>query len=240
MNRGLYPLVHPLIPRRIWSWERAFPLDHPDSNYRIHRQYPPSNKAGPGILDHFDNRRRPLNWTLATANAVWDLNRTWKSHYYARFTAASGSFGISLPWAPAGDFSITAKIRALINNITGSQALVYASDGVNNAVYLNHQGSGGLASATPTMLTQDAGAFTQRGNPYTLTGSILYGHVQRIGTGWTVWFSSDGYSWMRIVSAHTKVMTVASVGVSINNGSGGYSGFEVGIDWVRLNWRIMS
>lgn len=246
MNRGLNGLSHPTVFPRLRSMQSVCPLDAPDVSSWETRKSPAGLGLGGPILDHFDSWRRPLLWAFSTNQASYDIDRTWKSHLWTRSnwtTLANPFFGAQLlNWAPTGDFSVTAKFRALNTNLLSQQINIYAQNASGtDGVYIQCVADSGTLNCSPRMLTKDAGAFNVRGNNYSLTGSLWYLHLQRIGTLWATWFSSDGYSWGR-TTTFTKSLTVGMLNLSIIYGGGafGVSGQEIGVDWVKLNWRLFA
>lgn len=237
MNRGYFGLTHSVVPARLRSLEGILPPDHPDTTARVRRCPPSADRAG-GVVDHFDSRRRPLNWTISRTNvATFDINRTWKSHVYARFSAASGAFSLTLPWAPSGDFSVTAKLRWSPSVQTGAEGLLNARQDASNNIYTKWSNFGG--SSNVNMLSQVGGGFTDRGSSFPMWGDAGIIHLQRIGTTWGTWYSPDGYHFRR-TTTFSQAFTITSIALTVNAGSGGYAGEEAGIDWIGLNWKLFA
>lgn len=170
--------------------------------------------AGAGFAEEYDSGSSGLTWTPSSP-AVEDVNTTFKSHLYCKFTDNTEHIGYKA-WAPAGDFDLRAKLATGADTgVTGAVGIL-ALDSTNaNRLMLQFQtGSGGAIAA-----------YTYSGGGYSLIGSLVWGNdaaaylrLIRTGGGNTIRFyaSRNGLTWVWVASA-TFAITVARRGLRMES-----------------------
>ena len=141
--------------------------------------------------DEFDSSTLNAAWTLATTNANTDIDTTWRSAFFARLTNGNnGSAQISKSMTAAGDFDLICRMFGNFNQLNYQGLLFVADAGGTNAVYLK------WLNNNVTLMTEDAGAFTDRFSIGLAYFTTLMLHLQRVGTNWSVYLLDR---WLQLV-----------------------------------------
>jgi hypothetical protein len=189
--------------------------------------------------DEFDSSSLDAKWTQTLTGApTISIDTAVPSHYIATLQAGGSQREAELEqtYAPAGDFSLTAKVIGAL-----CEASVLADLWV-----LNTAETEGLITqfrfvAVPeaAFFTVDASAFTERSAPDigVVGGSHdeLYLHMQRVGTTVSGWYSFHGKSW-RLLYSGSKTFTVNKIRLRLTQPNTATLPVRLGVDWVRRDW----
>ncbi len=185
--------------------------------------------------DEFDASSLNAKWTqtLGGTSPTIEYSNTWRSHLLAKFGAANGSVTWAQTYAPAGDFSLTGKLRVLMQGSTQAATLWAANTAFTEGVHIRVQANAGAMDLQLT--SRDASVNTVRATLAGLRGSTLYLHLQRVGTTWSAWVSYDGHSFARI-GTYTKTATINTLRLDLDQ-AGSTIPVWAGWDWIRRDWR---
>ncbi|HEY0049953.1 MAG TPA: hypothetical protein VGB68_11735 [Pyrinomonadaceae bacterium] len=202
---------------------------------------PASPTAQDEEFDDADNVNA-LYTITAGSGVTYDVNTTIPSHLYAYFPGVSKTLHLEFPYAPVGDFSLTAKVSfqcRTASSFAGFIISAYSADeqdairafwqnNTNPIVGLDYQdgGSWSFFAINETVLAN-------------LTGMVI--HLQRVSDSWTAWFSLDGgRTFLRAGSSfHNKSLSVTHVEIDFQTGTQNEK--VVGtIDWIRRGWRLFT
>jgi hypothetical protein len=186
--------------------------------------------------DEFVSSTLAAKWTqtlTGTAPTI-SIDTLWRSHYAATFGAADGNAQFTqTAFVPAGDFSVTAKVRAGLyaNN---QRVMVWPRNAGGTDAWLSIWDCNAGNSYRFLGLSEDASVFTTRGSLTLPARTALYIHTQRTSNTWTSWFSDDGRAWCRAAS-FSKTFTVSQVDFYLQQ-NGATVPTRMGWDWIRFNW----
>jgi hypothetical protein len=172
--------------------------------------------------------------TLTGTSPTIAVNTTQKSHYWATFGNADGSSLLSQSaFAPAGDFSITAKVRAGLYSTT-QRVMIWSRNTASTEAIITAVECRVATSQTFVAYNETASSFAVEATVNLPLSSTFYIHQQRVGTTWTHWYSTDGYAWI-LMRTSTKTLTVNRVDFYLQQ-NGAVVRTLMGWDWIRFNW----
>lgn len=190
--------------------------------------------------DEFDSSTLDAKWTETLTGApTVDIDTSIPSCYVAKLQAGGAARASLLEqsYAPAGDFSVSAKAFGSFSEANDESSLwvldsgeqegfvIQWRRGATNLEVLLYTLTSGSLSATATITVGD-----------THEGDAMYLHFQRIGTTCTGWFSHRGLSFRRLASA-TKTFTMHHVELRTRMESTATIPYWGGWDWFRRDWR---
>jgi hypothetical protein len=190
--------------------------------------------------DEFDSSSLDAKWTQSLTGApTVNIDTSVPSCYIAQLQAggAARTAQIEQTYAPAGDFSITAKAIGLFRQSDLSVDLWAMNTAESEGFLIQHRF--GATAPETSFLTIDASSFNDRGTLVIglAAGTVdtLYIHLQRVGTTLSAWYSFDGLSFGRI-NTNTKTFTVNKIRLRANMTSSATVPVWAGWDWVRRDW----
>jgi hypothetical protein len=192
--------------------------------------------------DEFDSSSLDAKWTASIIGSpTHNIDTTMRSHYMFQPTGNSQSIQLTQAFSPGGDTAVTARFRGSFN-IAGTQVRMYLSDSngttLANAVAAVWGAPSG-AQMVVKLLSRDSSVSTDRvtlntNTPPEFTEIIL--HLQRVGNLWTVFYSSNGWSYYQI-GTFSKTFTVAGIVLSLIGATSGATNQErLAIDWFRRDF----
>lgn len=194
--------------------------------------------------DEFNSAVLDAKWTTAHTGApTVDIDTTWRSHIYSRFT---GDQSVELQQAfTPGDssFSITAKFHHVFRTPYQGVQVFAKSASVNDEMYGSIYKQPAYQEMMISINKRTSGVWYYDQDPVAgvvTPNNEVYCHLQRVGdraTGiWRAACSLDGRSWYTGPNNNiTNNFTVTKIGlVFFNGGANGLC--RSGCDWFRRDW----
>ena len=184
--------------------------------------------------DEFNSSTLDAKWTKDTDAAADDVDTTWPSHAFAKFTGDQ-YYSLEQDYAPAGQFSLTMKAHfAQQANYQQVFIEIWDSPGTTG-VQFGYAYNGGSRKAFIHSITSGSWTYDVRTLTLSPTNTI-YLHIQRDGSNnWRIAVSFDGFSFWVVGSTYSKTFSVDhfKIGIDQNNAT---IPMLAGIDWVRRDW----
>lgn len=191
-----------------------------------------SGSGGAGTSEEFDGADP---FTYSAALTATDTNTTVKSHWYGADSAGSAKY-IYKAWAPAGAFDARWKVAIGTSDQSSWGIACWIGDNANsNGVNISFE----LTSIAPNVMgilayTVATGAFTQRGNTWTLNKTDAYIRITRDASdNVSFYWSTNGMVWT-LIATQNFALTVARIGFRINSVTGGKFVY-IACDWLRTS-----
>lgn len=192
--------------------------------------------AAPSAYDEeYNSAVLDAKWTVATntANAA-DINTTWPSCLRARFTASGQLYSKHQPFAPAGDFRLSACACAVLTtDFQKASIAVMDAASPSNLIELAYSNS---TNPRVTCHKKVAGVDTFFIASQTFSTQPIpdkmYLRIERVGSVFSLSWSLTGRSY-RLLTTITQTITIAKLRVEMA-GPGSTVTNEMGFDWVRV------
>lgn len=209
--------------------------------------------AGVGIIDEVFNAEDDgfdveatldPKWTQATSGTAPTvaINPIYaRSCYLVKFAGvAIGSVSLTQPFAPAGDFAFTCKLKVLFRGLAGTSRvdLYVGNTALNDGVVASVVANG--AAATCDVLIRRLDTFATVGSATPISyrqAEAMYLHVQRVGSTNAVFYSFDGVTWQGVSANYTNSATIGKILFDLLQ-TGTANKEIVALDWVRRDWFV--
>lgn len=190
--------------------------------------------------DGFDSGTLDAKWseslTGTTLPTVAINPQEARSQYLVKFAGVNiGSAQITQLYSPAGDFSLTYKVRC---QFLGSNTLIYmflrnTAHTTGVVVGVERAGAAGSFDISLYNLVGFVSAGSVTGTSVN-NADAIYVHIQRVGSLWTLLLSMNGVTW-KPVATLTLAITINEILLDLSQ-YGTAVKERMSIDWIRRDW----